>query len=262
MQKAPCPYNTRLQKGGALLDDMRLLVRQWSEVPAGPQGDAVVVENLLGKETRSRAFDIYRRVFRPRFLEGDPPSAWKLLQLLEDRELSLEIVRPVYYWVTARRERILYDFVIDELAPRSRSHDRIVRTEEVASWITERFAQYKRTLSSVVTSKLARGVLSTLRDFGILEGAVKKRIAPAYLPIEAFAYLSFALHAQGTSGQALVGHKDWALFLLQDSIVENQFLEADRRDLLTYQAAGRIVRVDFPAHSFEEMADVVARRSY
>ena len=57
MQKAPCPYNTRLQKGGALLDDMRLLVRQWSEVPAGPQGDAVVVENLLGKETRSRAFE-------------------------------------------------------------------------------------------------------------------------------------------------------------------------------------------------------------
>jgi len=262
MQKTPCPYNTRLLKGGALLDDMRLLVRRWSDEAAGPQGETIVAENLLGKNTRSRAFDTYRSVFRPRFVEGDPPNAWKLLRLLEERELSVETLRPIYYWVTARHERILHDFVVDELVPRSRSHDRIVRTDEVAVWITSRFAKYDRSLSPTVTRRLAQGVLSTLRDFGILEGAVKKRIAPTYLPIEAFAYLAFAIHAQGVSGQALVGHRDWALFLLQGAVVENQFLEADRSNLLSYQAAGGIVRVDFAAHTFEEMADVVARRSH
>jgi len=262
MKNTPCPYNTRLLKGGALLDDMRLLVRHWSDEAAGLQGEAIVAQNLLGKDTRSRAFDTYRRVFRPRFVEGDPPNAWKLLQRLEERELSVETLRPVYYWITARHERILYDFVVDELLPRSRSHDRIVRTEEVATWITDRFAKYKRTLSPTVTQRLAQGILSTLRDFGVLEGAVKKRIAPAYLPTEAFAYLAFAIHAQGVSGQALVGHRDWALFLLQGAVVESQFLEADRSDMLTYQAAGGIVRVDFPANSLEEMADVVARRSH
>ncbi|MFO7907045.1 MAG: BrxA family protein [Planctomycetota bacterium] len=105
MPKAPCPYNTRLQKGGALLDDMRLLVRRWSEEPVGPQGDAIVAENLLGKETRSRAFDTYRRVFRPRFVEGDPPNAWKLVQLLEERELSVEAVRPVYWLLQSPKKK-------------------------------------------------------------------------------------------------------------------------------------------------------------
>lgn len=45
---------------------MRLLVRHWSEEPVAAQGAAIVAENVLGKETRSRAFDTYRRVFRPR----------------------------------------------------------------------------------------------------------------------------------------------------------------------------------------------------
>jgi len=35
--------------------------------------------------------------------------------------------------------------------------------------------------------RVTQGPLSTLRDFGILAGAVNKRLTPAYLPIEAFA---------------------------------------------------------------------------
>jgi hypothetical protein len=33
--------------------------------------------------------------------------------------------------------------------------------------------------------RIAQGLLSALRDFGVLQGAVKKRIAPAYLPVAA-----------------------------------------------------------------------------
>jgi len=32
-----------------------------------------------------------------------------------------------------------------------------------------------------------------LRDFGVLHGAVNKRIAPAYMPVAAFAYIAFYL---------------------------------------------------------------------
>ena len=113
-----------------------------------------------------------------------------------------------------------------------------------------------------MTAKVARGILATLRDFGILEGTAKKRIAPVYLPIESFAYIAFALHQEDVSGQNLVQHRDWLLFLFSPPVVEHMFLEADRHGLLRFQAAGKIVRVDFPAHSFEEMADVVAARAH
>ena len=261
MPKDNCPYNTRLLKGGALLDDMRMLVRNWSDEAAVAQAKTIIEEDLLGKRSRARAAVTCDKVFRPRYIEGDPPNAWKIVRELEDRSLAIETVRPVYYWITARSDRLLYDYVSKEILPQSKTHDPLVRPEEVAAWITDRFAKYKRTLSPTVTRRLAQGILSTLRDFGILEGAVKKRIAPAYLPVEAFAYLAFAIHAQGASGHTLVNHPDWALFLFTNAAVEHQFLEADRHGLLTYQAAGKIVRVDFSARTYKEMADVVAARA-
>jgi hypothetical protein len=113
-----------------------------------------------------------------------------------------------------------------------------------------------------VTAKVARGVLAALRDFGVLEGASKKRIAPVYLPIESFACIAFALHQEGVSGPQLVQHRDWQLFLLSPPIVEQMFLEADRSGLLRFQAAGNIMRIDFSATNFGEMADVVVARAH
>ena len=62
--------------------------------------------------------------------------------------------------------------------------------------------------------------MSALRDFGVLQGAVKKRIAPAYLPISAFAYLAFYFKQHQPSGTKLVELPDWQLFFLPREGVE------------------------------------------
>jgi hypothetical protein len=257
-----CPYNSRLQKGGALFEDMRLLVRNWQESGVNGQHDTVVAENLLGKHTRARSADTLRRAFLPRFVNGQPPDAWKIVRALEDRNLPVEILRPIYYWITARTERLLYDFVCVELLRHSESQVQRITTDDVGRWIASQLATYGKAWSPTVTAKVARGMLATLRDFGLLEGASKKRIAPVYLPIESFAYVAFALHQEGVSGLQLVQHRDWLLFLLSPPMVEQMFLEADRSGLLRFQAAGKIMRIDFPATSLGEMADVVVARAH
>jgi hypothetical protein len=257
-----CPYNSRLQKGGALFEDMRLLVRHWQESGVNGQHDSVVAENLLGKHTRARAVDTLRRAFIPRFVNGYPLHAWKIVRELEDRNLPVEIIRPIYYWITARTERLLYDFVCVELQHRSRSHVQRITIDDVCRWIASQLATYGKAWSPTVTTKVAQGVLAALRDFGLLEGATKKHIAPVYLPIESFAYIAFALHQEGVSGPQLVQHRDWQMFLLSPPIVEQMFLEADRSGLLRFQVAGKIMRMDFPATNFGEMADVVVARAH
>ncbi len=257
-----CPYNSRLQKGGALLEDMRLLVRNWQNISVNGQRDTVVAENLLGKHTRARAADTLRRAFLPRFINGRPPQAWKIVRALEDRNLPVEILRPVYYWITARSECLLYDFVCTELLYCSKNQTQSIKTDEACGWISSQLATCGKTWSPTVTAKVARGILATLRDFGILEGASKKRIAPVYLPIESFAYIAFALHQERASGRSLADHHDWFLFLFSPPVVEHMFLEADRNGLLNFQSAGGIIRIDFPAQRFEEMANVVADRAY
>jgi hypothetical protein len=255
-------YNSRLQKGGALLEDMRLLVRHWQHTEANGQRDTVIAENLLGKHTRARAADTLRRAFLPRFVHGQPPQAWEIVRALEDRNLPAEILRPVYYWITARNERLLYDFICTELLCFSKTHKQSITTDEVCNWLSLQLEACGKRWSPTVTAKVARGLLATLRDFGILEGAAKKRLAPVYLPVESFAYIAFALHQECASGPNLFHHHDWCLFLFSPPVVEQMFLEADRNGLLNFQAAGEIIRIDFPAHSFEGMANVVAARAY
>lgn len=54
-------YTSRLQKGGALLEDMRVLLRNWSDEGTwNNQRDRIIRENILSKKTRSRAIDVYK----------------------------------------------------------------------------------------------------------------------------------------------------------------------------------------------------------
>src|SRR5581483_2225601 len=92
--------------------------------------------------------------------------------------------------------------------------------------------------SEATTARVAQGLLATLRDFGVLQGEVRKRIAPAYLPVEAFAYIAFYLKQHEPSGARLIASPDWALFFLSREGVERFLLEAHQRGLLEYHAAG------------------------
>ena len=177
-----------------------------------------------------------------------------------DREVPVEILRPVYFWITARSEPLLCDFTSEEILSKNRNQDLSVRVDETAQWVRKRLLEQHQAWTDTVTTKVSRGLLAALRDFGILVGTANKRIAPVYLPVESFAYLAFILHGLGNSGERLIRHTDWKLFLMESPVVERLFLEAHQHRLLHYEAAGKIYRIDFSARNAEEMADAVAGR--
>ncbi|MBA2882816.1 hypothetical protein HNR65_003171 [Desulfosalsimonas propionicica] len=257
-------YTSRLQKGGALIEDMRAIVRNWSdEQTAHHLIQTLIKDNILGKETKTRSTDLYRRAFSHRFIKGDPPNAWQIIRPLEDNELAIEIIKPIYYWITARSDPLMYDFVTDEIYSRSKGYSLDVKIDETAQWIKSSLEQnHQQVWTETVTLKVARGLLAALRDFGILEGATKKKIAPIYLPLESFAYIAYALNSLGFHGGRLTNHKDWQLFLFSPTVAERMFLEAHQNGLLHYEAAGNIYRIEFPANSYKEMTDVITARSF
>jgi hypothetical protein len=93
---------------------------------------------------------------------------------LEDREASVEVLRPVYFWITARSEPLLYDFTSEEILSKNRSQDLSVRVDETAQWIRKRLLKHDQVWTDTVITKVARGLLAALRDFGILEGTASK----------------------------------------------------------------------------------------
>lgn len=248
-------YTTRLQKGGALLEDMRELVRTWQDAPPDCQREAGLRSNVLNKATRARLSDVYIRAFVPRFVRGPIPDAWKIVRPLEDANAPASVVRPVYYWITAKSEPLIADFCREVLYSNPLGTAWHIGTKDVLAWFMSKGCPW----SPMVATKVARGLLACLRDFGILEGRALKNVAPFSLPLPAFAYIAFALHTLGAVGHALATHPDWQLFLLSPEVVERLFLLAHQEKYLEYYAAGSVVDIRFPASSLEEYARVITR---
>ena len=250
---------SRIQKGGALLGDMRQLVCHWASKPEGI-APGRFVRDILPKATQARANDTYIRAFHPRFIEGSPRNAWKLCAAIEENLPATEVILPFYFWLTARAEPILYRYVTEELFEQSRGGTVWVNSPELALWIQKTCAKAGKGWSDIVNIKVARAMLAALRDFGVLSGSSKKKITIAHLPIESFCLIAFCLRMILKDNSNLSNHPDWRIFLLSVHGVERLLLEAHQHGWLNYQAAGGVTRLEFPTDLFDNYVRCVLAR--
>ena len=254
-------YTARLTKSSALVAEMRRLVLEWDDT-AGC-GERLVRQNVLASPTRSRSHDVITRAFIPRYVDSTPRDLWKPLAILERQGWPQQALLPLHYFAAASAEPVLWDFVVEFLAPRYATGHLDVSVEDARRFLSrapaDRFP--KGRWGESVTVRVAQGLLATLRDFGVLAGAVKKRITPIYLPVTSFAFLAKLRSDAGSLGRALLADPCWHLFYLGEAAAERLFVEAQQERLLAYNAAGSVIRVDFPARNLEDYADVIARRA-
>jgi hypothetical protein len=259
---APPLYSSKIIKAGALLGDTKTLLAHWDVACSVQENiDRLRRENVFGKASRSRVEDVLA-IFRQRFL-GDPSVTSALVVLVRKRLPAASVDRILYYFA-ARADRLLHDIVVDVLLPLQARGITDIDVVELKRPLKKSVDEGKTSgqWSDSTIVRIAQGLLSALRDFGVLQGAVKKRIAPAYLPVEAFAFLMFYLKQHQPSGQRLRELPDWKLFFLPREGVERFLFEAHQHDLLEYHAAGTVTRLTFPAETLEEYASVLAQRSH
>ena len=256
------PYTSKIIKAGALLADTKMLLSQWDTAVSTADNLAHARQtNIFGKASRSRVEDILT-IFRQRYLT-DPDVTAALVTLVKG-QISQEILNPILYFHAAQSDALLHDAVTDLLAGLQVNGRSQISSDQVQQWIRGQIDQGKTVSpwSDHTISRAARTILSTLRDFGVLQGAVNKRLAPAYLPVNAFAYIAFYLQQSQPSGRLLLEHPEWQLFFLPRSGVERFFVEAQLRRLLDYHAAGSVVRITFPTATLEDYAYVILERAH
>ena len=256
------PYSSKIIKAGALLPDTKTLLSHWDTMMTVEENlGRIRRENAFGKASRSRVEDILA-VFRQRYLAEE--EVVKSLVALVQRRLPAASLDRILYFHAARSDRLLHDVVTDWLVPLQGRGVADIDVDEVRQLLSKWVAEGRTSgqWSEDTTRRVAQGLLSTLRDFGVLQGAVNKRIAPAYLPVAAFAYVMFHLKRHQPSGGRLVEHPDWRLFFLTREGVERFLFEAHQRGLLEYHAAGSVTRLSFPAPTPEEYAHVLADRAH
>lgn len=250
-------YSSKIIKAGALLTDSKAFLLAYDEHHSLAENlNRIQRENPFGKASRSRVADILP-IFRQRFCDDEKLA--RALRVLARSRVAPDVLDRVLYFHAARTDLLIHDFVCDFLFEKQRAGALQVRTDEAQRFVATIVRRAGAHWGQDTLRRVTQGLLATLRDFRLLEGAVNKRIAPIYLPVEAFAYVAFALHAHGASGAKLAHHPDWRLFLLSADAVEQHFLEAHQRRLLSFHAAGKIVRVEFPTSTAEEAAHALVR---
>lgn len=250
--------NANLIKSGAALAESRTILRSWlpGEAP-GALADRVVAENLLGKPSRSRTDDVVRMVLLRRYFPGKNEHPAAELARLSAAELPHRVLDLLLYYHAALAEHLLYLAATALLFPLHENGAIGINTGDVEAFLAElaqdeRFAVH---YTPEVRTRTARGVLTALRDFGILEGKVIKRFAALRAPHEVIAYVAYVLNEEGLPPRRIVEHPDWRLFLLNPAKAESALLEAAQHGHFRYESIGSIRRFDWRYSSVTEYVD-------
>jgi hypothetical protein len=252
-------YTTKIIKAGALLADTRTFLASYDVACSVSENlSRIRRENLLAKTSRSRVEDILA-IFRQRYL--DSPEITEALVTLVRASLPTHALDRLLYYHAAQADLLLHDIVTKHLSEMHESGRIDVDVSGIrgvlCQWVSEN--RTSEAWSSPTIDRVAQGLLATLRDFGVLEGAVRKRLGLMFLPVEAFCHIAFCLWQHQPSGERLLVNPEWRLFFMARPDVERALIEAHQRHLLEYHAAGSIIRITFPAPSLSEYAHVIAQ---
>jgi len=248
-------YTSRIIKASALIADTKMLLSSWDlEMSVADNLDHARQANIFGKASLSRVEDIIV-IFRQRYFD-DQDVGESLVKLVQGGAPGY-LIDPLLYYYAAQNDRTLRDIVLEVVYPRRMSGYTDLNKEYVIRQIREWIAEEKTTSvwNEKTSTRVAENSLAALRDFGVLQGKVKKSIAPLYLPIEAFAFIALDLLNRCGSGQQVLYSEEWKLFFLPVEGVERFFLEAHQEKLLSYFAAGSVIRLEFPISQPYKLTD-------
>ena len=213
-------YTSRIIKAGALLADTKTLFTHWSEPHSVAENlERFRQDNLFGKTSRSRVEDILV-IFRQRYL-ADAQLTRALIALVKG-QVPAKSLDSILYFHAAQSDRLLHDFVTEFLAARHQQGRNDLDVEDaqtvLGQWVREEKTTGQWSEGTII--RVAQGLLSTLRDFGLLEGAVKKHLTSPYVPIESVAWIAFYLRKRQPSRELLLHEPEWQMFFLAPQTVE------------------------------------------
>jgi hypothetical protein len=109
---------------------------------------------------------------------------------------------------------------------------------------------------------VARYLLSYCADFGLVEQTRKQQreIHPIRIRPTTTVYLAYDLHFQGVGDNALLTHRDWALFGLERADVLEELRRMALQKWIILQTAAGIMRIDWLYDSMEEVIDAIVER--
>lgn len=212
--RATGPFTAALASKAGLVHETRQYLEILGNVHDLAAARRALIDERLpqrSRETRSTIAEFVQR----RLVRWNPP-AWVLDDLVSfaagEADASLESALLLH---VARQDVMLYAFVQAVIVPRWAAGDTTLQRADAQRFLDEAEPEHPEIddWSHATRRRVAGGMLSVLRDYGLLRGTTVRQIVEPVVPEAVAEHLVRLLAAEGIPSRELAAHPDWQLWL-------------------------------------------------
>lgn len=148
----------------------------------------------------------------------------------------------------ALRDSLTFDLVTEVLWSKGYQSQPAVTSNDVRHLldsVTDQQPQIER-WTEKSREKLARSILTALRDFGLLEGKNNKYLVRPTLPLSTAEHLLRIVVSEGRRGRDVIEAKTWRLFMLTEQEVSGVLAKLAQDGHIRFEKAGGTVVLETP----------------
>lgn len=236
------------------IDETKTILSTHAEYESYEELEHQVVEgNILNKNTDEYRTNILREVTRRYIPDKEEYRETPLMQVVNSGVRS-DVVDWCLYYEFAQDpfiRLVTTDFLYPEFERGTLAVQAVDIVEFIES-IQENYADLRERSESTI-NEAATKYLTSLRNFGLLEGTQRKEFAVTYIPDETIAYVVYRLFQKGAnSASEIIEHEDWKLFLMNESEVQRRIRDISPQ-YITYEKRGSTERLVRKYDSMENL---------
>lgn len=254
-------YTTQLQAGLGLVDETKLLLSLYQAgMSANQLYEKALGSGLFPMVSARRLRNIVVECFAPRYIKTE---AAEYLQPLAAKLSSSEIDQ-LFLIYTAIANPILQDFIQDVYWERYSGGRDCISPEDAKDFVVHavREGKSQKPWSESTIKRVSGYLLGCCADYGLLSSrrGVERRIQPVRIQESTVLYLAYKLHFDGLGDNAMISHRAWVLFGLNNFDVREELKRLAKNGWLIVQSAGAVTRIGWQLKSMEEVVDVITQR--
>ena len=238
------------------IDETKRILRTYVECGSYEELEQQVVEeNILNKNTDEYRTNILREVARRHIPDKEEYTETPLMQVMAANVRS-DVTDWCLYYEFAQ-DPFIRLVTIDFLYPEFERGTLSVQAVDIVEFIKtiqDNYADLQERSESTI-NEAATKYLTSLRNFGLLEGTQQKEFAVTYVPDETIAYVVYQLFEKGAnSASEVIEHDDWKLFLMNESEVQRRLRDISP-EYVSYEKRGSTERLVRKYDNMEELID-------
>lgn len=243
------PYSSRYScKGGGLIDETGRIVAGLVEgYSLSDLREMAVNGALFRQRAHNTRKPIWDRIHRRFFTQQVEWIAADVITAFRHGPRSPEFVGLLYCHYVLR-DHLTYDFVTQTLWTRWLAAKVNVSTQDVLVVLDEASAtrEHMKRWTEQTRGALASGILTGLRDLGLLVGRQHKTLTRPALPSLVSAHLLRVLVSEGLTGADIVRDPAWRMFILTHDDVAGHLGRLAQEGSIRFERTGRTVVLETP----------------